>query len=92
MPEANEMFSKLAGHRYFSKIDHSKGYWQVKLTDASRPKTAFRTGKGLFQLRIMCFGLVTAPATFPRLMCKVLHGMSNGDNFIDDILVYTEKL
>ena len=32
MPDANEMFSKLAGHRYFSKIDLSKGYWQVKPT------------------------------------------------------------
>ena len=64
----------------------------MKLTDASRPKTAFRTGKGLFQFRVMSFGLVTAPATFSRLMRKVLHGMSNVDNFIDDILVYTETL
>nr|XP_022307941.1 uncharacterized protein LOC111113940 [Crassostrea virginica] len=92
MPDANEMFSKLAGHRCFSKIDLSKGYWQVKLTDTSRPKTAFRTGKGLFQFMVMPFGLVTAPVTFSRLMRKVLHGMSNVDNFIDDILVYTETL
>ena len=40
----------------------------------------------------MPFGLVTAPATFSRLMRKVWHGMSNVDNFIDDILVYTETL
>ncbi|XP_065939358.1 uncharacterized protein [Magallana gigas] len=92
MPDADEMFSKLAGHTFFSKIDLSKGYWQVKLTDDSKPKTAFRTGKGLFQFRVMPFGLVTAPATFSRLMRKVLHGMENVDNFIDDILVYTKSL
>lgn len=92
MPDADEMFSKLAGHKFFSKIDLSKGYWQVKLTDDSKPKTAFRTGKGLFQFRVMPFGLVTAPATFSRLMRKVLHGMENVDNFIDDILVYTKSL
>ena len=40
----------------------------------------------------MPFGLVTAPATFSRLMRKVLHGMPNVDNFIDDILVFTETL
>lgn len=40
----------------------------------------------------MPFGLVTAPATFSRLMRKVLHEMENVDNFIDDILVYTKSL
>jgi hypothetical protein len=37
----------------------------------------------------MPFGLVTAPATFSRLMRRVLHGMENVDNFIDDILLYS---
>lgn len=91
MPDADEMFSKLAGHKFFSKIDLSIGYWQVKLTDDSKPKIAFRTGKGLFQFRIITFGLVKAPATFSRLMRKVLHGMENVDNFIDDIWVYTKS-
>ena len=39
----------------------------------------------------MPFGLVTAPATFCRLMRNVLHNMTNVDNFIDDILVYAES-
>ena len=70
MPDANEMFSKFASHRYFSKIDLSKGYCQVKLTDASR------TGKGLFQFRVMPFGLVTAPDTFSMLKLKTIHKCS----------------
>ena len=37
----------------------------------------------------MPFGLVTAPATFSRLMRRVLSDMDNVDNFIDDIIVYT---
>jgi hypothetical protein len=40
----------------------------------------------------MPFGLVTAPATFSRLMRKVLHGLENVGNFIDDILIYTRTL
>lgn len=64
----------------------------MKLTDASKPKTAFRTGKGLFQVRVMPFDLVTAPATISRLMRRVLHDMTNIDNFIDDIVVYTKSL
>ena len=38
----------------------------------------------------MAFGLVSAPATFSRLMRKLLKGMDNLDNFLDDILVFTE--
>ena len=38
----------------------------------------------------MSFGLVSAPATFSCLMRKLLKGMDNLDNFLDDILVLTE--
>lgn len=37
----------------------------------------------------MPFGLVTAPATFSRLMRKLLYGMTNINNFIDDIIIFT---
>ena len=37
----------------------------------------------------MPFGLVTAPATFCRLMREVLYNIPNVDNFIDDILFFT---
>lgn len=52
----------------------------------------FRTGKGLFQFRVTPFGLVTAPVRFSRLMRRILHDMTNVDNFIEDIIVYTKSL
>ncbi|XP_052079017.1 uncharacterized protein LOC127717282 [Mytilus californianus] len=45
MGNAEEMFSKLAGHKYFSRIDLSKGYWQLPLSEDAKPKTAFQTPK-----------------------------------------------
>ena len=89
MPDSDEKFAKLAGYRYFSKIDLSKAYWQVPLTPESREKTAFETELGLMQFVVMPFGLVNAPATFCRLMRLLLKGMSNVDNFMDDIWLYT---
>ena len=38
----------------------------------------------------MPFGLVNAPATFCRLMRKLLHGINDVDNFIDDIILATD--
>ncbi|XP_060070261.1 uncharacterized protein LOC132550238 [Ylistrum balloti] len=89
MPNTEEIFARLAGARYFSKLDLSKGYWQVPLTEKAKPMTAFTTPQGLFQFRVMPFGLVNAPATFSRMMRKLLAGMAHLENFIDDILIYT---
>ncbi|XP_060580696.1 uncharacterized protein LOC132737428 [Ruditapes philippinarum] len=92
MPNMEQIFSKLSKYRYFSKIDLSKGYWQVPLSDNAKPLTAFETPSGLFQFRKMPFGLVNAPATFCRLMRKVLKDLDHSDSFIDDILIYTVTL
>ena len=67
MPDSDEMFSKLAGHKFFSKIDLSKGYWQVKLTESSKPKTAFKTGRGYFNSELCHLGSLQHPLHFPVL-------------------------
>ncbi|XP_041375943.1 uncharacterized protein LOC121388603 [Gigantopelta aegis] len=89
MPNADEIFAKLNGCRYISKLDLSKGYWQLPLTESAKGLTAFQTPMGLFQFKVMPFGLVNAPASFSRLMRKLLQDMQNIDNFIDDIIIYT---
>ena len=32
MPNMEEIFTKIAGHKYISKLDLTKGYWQIPLT------------------------------------------------------------
>ncbi|XP_062600904.1 uncharacterized protein LOC134262520 [Saccostrea cucullata] len=65
------------------------GYWQLPLDDASKEITDFQTPSGLFQFRVMPFGLINASASFSRLMRKLLDGLQCVDNFIDDLIVYT---
>ena len=89
MPSMEQIFAKLAGYKFISKLDLSKGYWQIALSDHSKPYTAFQTPLGLFQFTVLPFGLVTAQAICSRLRRKLLQNLSNVDNFVDDIIIFT---
>ena len=75
LPRIDDTLDMLAGKRWFSTLDLASGYWQVSLSPEARCKTAFATHSGLFQFRVMPFGLCNAPATFERLMDRVLQGL-----------------
>ena len=89
IPDVEELFAQLRGHRYFTKVDLAKGYYQIELAEEDKPKTAFRTQQGLFQFVRMPFGLVTAPATFARLMRKLHLEQLGAVSWFDDILLGT---
>jgi hypothetical protein len=74
----------------FSKIDLRSGYHQSKVRECNTPKTTFILTYGLYEYRVMSFGLTNASAFFMYLMNKVF--MEYLDKFlvvfINDILVY----
>ena len=89
LPRIEDSLETLAGMQWFSALDLCSGYWQVKLDEDAREKTAFTTGAGLWQYTVMPFGLCNAPATFERLMEQVLLGLpqSTALVYLDDVLV-----
>ncbi|KAK3093065.1 hypothetical protein FSP39_010650 [Pinctada imbricata] len=89
LPLVEECLDSLSGNKWFSKLDATWGYWQVKIKDSDKCKTAFITKYGLFQFKRMPFGLCNAPATFSRVMNLVLKGLhwSIVFAFLDDVLV-----
>ena len=76
LPRINATLDTLAGSQWFSTLDLLSGYWQVQIQESDRPKTAFCTPNGLYQFRVMLFGLCNAPGTLQRLMDLVLSGSS----------------
>ena len=69
LPNIQDCLESLDGAKFFSSMDLSLGYWQVKLTKDAKDKTSFYgTGGGLWPLKVMPFGMCNAPATFERLM------------------------
>ena len=60
----------------------------MPLTKNARKYTAFQTQLGLLQFKVLPFELVTAQASCSKLMRKLLKGLSNIDNFVDDIIIF----
>lgn len=91
LPRMDDLFSTLAGAKWFSTMDLQSGYWQVEMEERDKEKTAFTTGDGLWQFNVMPFGLCNAPATFERLMDKLFQGMSWQTMliYLDDIIAYS---
>ena len=57
LPHIDDTLDMLAGKQWFSTLDLASGYWQVSLSPDAQCKTAFATHSGLFQFKVMPFGL-----------------------------------
>ena len=90
MSNMEEVINRMSGNKFFTRMDCSKGYWQVCLPDNCKQLTIFETPQGLFQFKTMPFGLVNSGATFCRLMRQVLANVPNVDSFVDDMWIFTE--
>ena len=91
LPRPDDVQDQLTGSTVFSALDLQNGYWQLPVSPADQPKTAFSPGPGLglFQFRRMPFGLAGAPASFQRLMDKVCRGLPFVTVYLDDVLIHS---
>lgn len=89
--QVDNSLDSLAGSAWFSTLGFSNGYWQVEVAEEDREKTAFTTGRGLYQWRAMRMGLTNSPATFQCMMELVLRGLPWHICmvYLDDILIYS---
>ncbi len=91
MPRVDELLDRLGTARFYSTLDLTKGYWQIPLSPLSKEKSAFTTPFGLHQFVTLPFGLFGAPATFQRLMDKILRPhTAYAAAYLDDIIIYSQ--
>ena len=86
----DEMVTRITKAKYFTKLDLTKGCWQIPLKESCKQYTAFQTSLGLMECNYLSFGLSTAAPTFQRAMNKVLGHLKFVTNCFDDLLIFSE--
>ena len=88
LPRIDDLLDELGKAKYFSTLDLAAGYWQIRVQPDSRENTAFITHQGLYEFKVMPFGVMNAPAVFQRLMQRVLSQLvTEADSFVVVYLV-----
>ncbi|KAL1488854.1 hypothetical protein ABEB36_014649 [Hypothenemus hampei] len=94
IPYISAILDRLRNTKFISSIDIRSAFWQVPLSESSKELTAFVVpGRDLYQFRRMPFGLTNAPATWQRIIDRVLGVDLEGKVmvYLDDIIVISES-
>ena len=90
MPRVEEVLESVGKAGVISKLDLSKGYYQVPMSPADIPKTAFMCHQGRFEFVRMPFGVKNAPAVFQELMQKLFKDFSYCCTpYMDDLVIFS---
>lgn len=79
---------------FMSILDLRSGYWQIKIAEQDKMKTAFTTPFGIYVFNRMPFGLKNAPATFQRLIDNFRRGLPHITilAYLDDLIICSSTL
>ena len=93
LPRVDDSLSAHKGGRYLTTLDLTSGYHQILMDQQRKDKTSFITNEGLYQWKVMPFGLANSPATFQRFMDAVLAGYKWKFLlvYMDDICVFSSN-
>ena len=83
------ILNRMGGDNFISRIDPTKGFWQVPIKEEDRKYTTFSTYQGLMQFKYMPFGLVTALSILCRMVRKLLYDVNYVDAYLDYIVPNT---
>lgn len=94
IPNIEGIISRLPAVNCISKVDLKDAFWQIRLAETAKPKTAFTVpNRPLYQFTRMPFGLCNAPQTMCRLMDLVIpyYMKSHVFVYLDDLLIVSEN-
>ncbi|CAI5671480.1 unnamed protein product [Oreochromis niloticus] len=88
LPTREEIMSQFAKAKYFSKLDASSGFWQLKLDEASSKLCTFNSPFGRYRFRRLPFGIASAPEVYHKAIHMIYEHLEGVDASMDDIIVW----
>ena len=88
LPTIEEITCRLAGAKYFSKVDANSGYWQIPLDEESSYLTTFGTPFDRFRFLRLPFGLNCAQEVYHKRVHEMFDDMEGVETDIDDVLIF----
>ena len=91
IPRIDDCIDNIGQAKYAMKFDLLKGFWQIPLTNRAKEISAFVTPDGLYQYKVMPFGMKNSPATFQRLVNNLIFNLAGCKAYIDDAIIFSEE-
>ena len=92
LPFLNDFADMLHGTTVIFKLDSYKGYHQISMVAEDAYKTAIITPVGLYEYKIMPFGLRNSGNTYQRYIDQVTRGLPFCFAYVDYVLVASNSL
>jgi hypothetical protein len=94
LPRIDTIFDQMGDTKLMSKFDIRDGYYNIRIHPNSQWITAVKTDKGLFEVKVMPFGLCNAPAAFQRMADRIFADLKKKYPrwvhwYLDDFLIVT---
>jgi hypothetical protein len=72
LPNLVQCIEDLQGMELFSKFNMHWGYNNIQIHKTDQWKSTFKTCRGLYEAKVMFFGMCNSPAAFQRFMNTIL--------------------
>ena len=95
LPLAADIINRLTGAKYFTKFDVQWGYHNIYIREGDEWKGAIVTNRGLYEPKVMYFGMTNSPVTFQALMNSIFADLIAAGKmvvYMDDLLIYAANL
>ena len=91
IPRIDDCIEIIGQAKYVTKFDLLKGFWQIPLTNRAKEISAFVTPEGLYQYKVMPFGMKNCPATFQRFVNSLISNLTGCKAYIDDAIIFSKE-
>ena len=88
MNTVEQVTSIIGQAKYFTVLDASSGYWQLKLDESSSKLCTFNTPFGRYRFLRLPFGVNAAAEIFQRRMATMFEGVEGVQTIQDDVLIH----